>query len=74
MEVSAAKPGLITAPGKPITSIFAKAANFAGLVPSIDRGIIVAAMLDQVIKGFDSDALLNDDLIRIGQVASDTTG
>ncbi|KAH8911605.1 hypothetical protein BR93DRAFT_975569 [Coniochaeta sp. PMI_546] len=74
VEVSAAKPGLITAPGKPITSIFAKAANFAGLVPSIDRAVIVAAMLDQVIEGFDSDALLNDDLIRIGQVASDTTG
>lgn len=74
VEASAAKPGLITAPGKLMTSIFARAASFTGVVPSIDRGVIVTAMLDQVISGFESDTLLNDDLVRIAKGVPGVTG
>ena len=40
-------------------------------MPSIDRAAMVAAMLDQVIKGFESDALMNDDLVRIAKSVTD---
>lgn len=38
-------------------------------IPNIKVEEIAAAMLDQVIGGFERDTLTNDDLVRIGQVA-----
>lgn len=38
-------------------------------IPNINVEEIAAAMLDQVIGGFERDTLTNDDLVRIGQVA-----
>lgn len=73
VEASAAKPGLITAPGRPLMSIFARAAGAVGAVPNIGRAVLVTAMLEQVTKGFESDALLNDDLVRIAKQASSAT-
>lgn len=73
MEASAAKPGLIITPGRPITSMFARAANAVGAVSCIDRAEMVTAMLDQVTNGFESDALLHDDLIRMARAASSTS-
>lgn len=55
------KPGLIDAPG-------AEKREIPGL-PHIDLPDIVAALLDQVIRGFEKDTLSNDDLVRIGQRA-----
>ncbi|KAB5545844.1 hypothetical protein GE09DRAFT_221249 [Coniochaeta sp. 2T2.1] len=65
VEASTVKPGSIVTPGRPITTIFAKVANQLGMVSYIDLGVIATAMLEQVINGFDSDALLMDDLKRI---------
>ncbi|OIW28213.1 NAD(P)-binding protein [Coniochaeta ligniaria NRRL 30616] len=73
IEASAAKPGLITTPGRPIASMFARMASWTGKVPYIDLGVIATAMLDQVINGFESDALLNDDVIRMAKGASGPT-
>ena len=45
--------------------MFAKAANQLGVAAYIDLGVLVTAMLEQVVNGFDSDTLLMDDLKRI---------
>lgn len=55
------KPGLIDAPGTEKREI-------PGL-PHIDLPAIAAALLNQVIHGFEKDTLSNDDLVRIGQRA-----
>jgi hypothetical protein len=55
------KPGLIDAPG-------AEKREIPGL-PHIDLPDIAAALLDQVVCGFEKDTLSNDDLVRIGQRA-----
>ncbi|KAB5578022.1 hypothetical protein GE09DRAFT_1214233 [Coniochaeta sp. 2T2.1] len=65
VEASTVKPGSIVTPGKPITTMFAKVANQLGMVSYIDLGVMATAMLEQVINGFDSDALLMDELKRI---------
>jgi len=41
--------------------------QWAGLVPNVDVTEIAAAMLDQVIKGFEKEPLENADLVRIGR-------
>jgi len=55
------KPGLIDAPGRQRMEI-------PGL-PHIDLVDIAAALLDQVINGFEKDTLSNADMVRIGQKA-----
>ncbi|KAJ5368591.1 uncharacterized protein N7496_008351 [Penicillium cataractarum] len=55
------KPGLIDAPG-------VERREIPG-IPHIELTDIAAAMLDQVIGGFEKDTLSNDDLARIGQRA-----
>lgn len=52
------KPGLIDAPG-------AEKREIPGL-PHIDLPDIAAALLEQVVSGFEKDTLSNDDLVRIG--------
>ncbi|CAL5874895.1 uncharacterized protein PFLUO_LOCUS9197 [Penicillium psychrofluorescens] len=55
------KPGLIDAPGREKLEI-------PGL-PHIELAGIAAALLDQVMNGFEKNTLSNDDLVRIGQKA-----
>ncbi|KAJ5584340.1 uncharacterized protein N7459_004140 [Penicillium hispanicum] len=55
------KPGLIDSPERETREI-------PGL-PHIDLPQIAAALLDQVINGFEKSTLTNDDLVRIGQKA-----
>lgn len=55
------KSGFISAPGR-------VAPNVPGL-PLVELQDIVAAMLDQVVNGFEKDTLSNDDLVRIGKKA-----
>lgn len=55
------KPGLIDAPG-------AAKREVPG-VPHIELSDIAAAMLDQVVGGFEKDTLSNDDLVLIAQRA-----
>ncbi|KAL1878151.1 hypothetical protein Daus18300_002067 [Diaporthe australafricana] len=55
------KSGFINAPGRTVP-------NVPGL-PLVELQDITAAMLDQVVNGFEKDTLSNDDLVRIGQKA-----
>lgn len=55
------KSGFINSPGR-------VAPNVPGL-PLVELRDIVAAMLDQVVNGFEKDTLSNDDLVRIGKKA-----
>lgn len=36
-------------------------------IPEVDLTEVAAAMLDQVLRGFERDTLSNDDLVRIGR-------
>jgi hypothetical protein len=71
MEACVAKPGLIDAPGR--TGLVMKALQTVGRsiigLPKIDVSEIAATLLDQVVKEFEKDTLLNEDLVRIGQKA-----
>lgn len=61
MQSCVVKPGLIDHPSRERREI-------PGL-PHIELTDIAAALLDQVINGFEKDTLSNDDMIRIGQKA-----
>lgn len=61
MEACVIKSGFINAPGKAVP-------NVPGL-PKVELQDVAAALLDQVVNGFEKDTLLNDDLTRIGQEA-----
>lgn len=50
---------MIASPGKPSRTV-------PGL-PKIELCDIAAALLDQVVNGFEKDTLSNDDMARIGQ-------
>ncbi|RYP89866.1 hypothetical protein DL770_004018 [Monosporascus sp. CRB-9-2] len=56
-----AKPGMIAGPGRDLPVV-------PGL-PKIELRDFAAALLDQVVNGFEKDTLSNDDMIRIGQSA-----
>jgi hypothetical protein len=49
--------------------VFATLLEVAGVVPSLYNVEVAAAMLDQVVKGFEKDPLENIDLRRIGKLA-----
>ena len=66
VEVCAAKPGLITSPARPVQAVLATVLKWVGVVPKVSLSEIAAAMLDQVINGFEKEPLENDDLARIG--------
>lgn len=57
----ATRPGIIQSPDRPRREIPG--------VPSIELEEVVAAQLDQILNGFESDTLKNDDLVRIGRKA-----
>ena len=66
-----ALPGLIHAPGRPgpvMKYVQAVGRSIIGL-PKVEVSEIAAALIDQVVKGFEKETLLNEDLIRIGQKA-----
>ena len=69
MEACAAKPGLITTRGQYLKTIFATFLQYVMSVPNIDVSVISAAMLHEVIHGFEKEPLGNDDLVRIGNQA-----
>ncbi|KAK3305261.1 uncharacterized protein B0T15DRAFT_531771 [Chaetomium strumarium] len=66
VEACTAKPGLISGPGKPATLVTQVFTSVIGL-PRIQVSEIAAALLDQVVSGFEKDTLRNEDLVRIGQ-------
>lgn len=64
-----AKAGLITGPGQYLKMIFAVAMKYVMSLPSVSVAEISAAMLHEVIHGFEKEPLENDDLVRIGRQA-----
>lgn len=73
MEVCVAKPGLITAPGQYLKTIGATVLNVVGVVPNINVSEVSAAMLQQVVEGWEKETLENADLVRIGRQALNDT-
>lgn len=73
IEAGVARPGLITAQGYKMRTMFATALKWVQIVPSIDRADLTAVMLEQVINGFEKDPLQNNDLERIAKRLNGTT-
>jgi hypothetical protein len=67
-EATVAKPGLIMA-GTLTGSLFGAVLRTTGVVPSVRVEEVAAAMLQQVVNGFEKDPLTNADLVRIGHAA-----
>ena len=69
LDVCIAKPGLISTVEGPnflISGLQALATSFISL-PLNRVDYVAAAMIQQVMGGFEKDTLLNDDLTRIGK-------
>lgn len=73
VDACVAKPGLIDAPGR--TGLVMKAVQTVGRsiigLPKVDVSEVAATLLDQAVRGFEKDTLLNEDLIRIGRTVLD---
>lgn len=67
IEACIAKPGPITSQGDYFKLALATITNFVGIVPNVAVTEIAAALLDQVINGFEKDTVQNEDLVRIGK-------
>ena len=67
IEAGTAKPGFITAPGDFGRVAMGAAIRLISGIPTINVVDLAAAMLDQVVKGFEKDPLMPADLIRIAQ-------
>ena len=65
VEVCSTNPGAIDGPGR--DEMIKNIRETVPWLPVIGIKECVAAMLDQLLNGFEKDLLLNDDLIRIGQ-------
>ncbi|KAI8625513.1 NAD(P)-binding protein [Xylariaceae sp. FL1651] len=65
IDAAAAKPGYITAPGDLMRSAMGAMVRVAAGIPSIHVTDLAAAMLDQVVNGFEKEPLMPEDLIRI---------
>lgn len=63
------KPGIITAPGQFFKNAFASVMGYVMSVPSIYVHEISAAILHEVVNGFEKEPLMNEDLVRIGREA-----
>ncbi|KAK3174816.1 hypothetical protein OEA41_002062 [Lepraria neglecta] len=66
VEARVSKPGLITTLGQILKTV---AAKYVISLPNVDVTKISAAMLYQVINGFEQEPLENDYLVRIGRQA-----
>ena len=64
-----AKPGLIIGPGQILKKMGATVLKYVMSVPSVGVAEIAAAMLHEIINGFQKEPLENDDLFRIGHQA-----
>ncbi|KAI1750222.1 NAD(P)-binding protein [Xylaria castorea] len=73
IELAVAKPGYITASGDLTRSVMAATVKTVSGIPSIDVVDLVAAMIDQVIRGFAKEPLMPEDLIKIAGTLSQTT-
>ena len=69
LEVSIAKPGLITAPGRILRSILAPILKYVRGTPVVDIREVAGSLLKEVGEGFSAETLENADLVRIGREA-----
>ncbi|KAH6672891.1 putative nucleoside-diphosphate-sugar epimerase [Halenospora varia] len=71
VEACVAKPGLIDALGRSsfIAGIGRAMVSAIAGVPKLNVDQIAASLIDQAIKGFEKETLLNEDMIRIGDKA-----
>ncbi|KAH6658498.1 hypothetical protein BKA67DRAFT_656687 [Truncatella angustata] len=67
LEVCAAKPGWITDTTFTRRSIMAFVMRLAVSMPSVSVAECSAAMLDQIVHGFDTEPLLNEAMVTIGR-------
>jgi hypothetical protein len=73
VEAAVAKPGLILKPGSIVIWLRATFLYLLASLPSVSVVEMSAALLDQVLDGFEKDPLTNDDLVRIGRRALEET-
>lgn len=69
MEACVVKPGLVDGETGRIVRGLQTVGCYMINMPRVEVSDLAAALLQQVVEGFDSDALLNEDLVRIGQKA-----
>ncbi|OBT80653.1 hypothetical protein VF21_00329 [Pseudogymnoascus sp. 05NY08] len=67
VESCVAKPKLVDGETGPIIRALQTVGCYIINMPRVEVSDLAAALLQQVVEGFDSDTLLNEDLIRIGQ-------
>lgn len=67
-EACVAKPGFITGQGGILRGILGTAMYWTGAVDTIDVKVVAAAMLDQVVRGFDGteEMLTNQEMVKLG--------
>lgn len=65
IEACVAKPGLITN-GTWKDTLMSAGLKVTGLAGSVRLSQVAAAMLRQVVNGFEKEPLQNDDLVRLG--------
>ncbi|KAK8133681.1 hypothetical protein PG984_005693 [Apiospora sp. TS-2023a] len=65
IEACVAKPGLITS-GTWKDTLLSTGLKVTGLAGSVKKEQVAAAMLRQVVQGFEKEPLQNDDLVRLG--------
>ncbi|KAK0721827.1 hypothetical protein B0T26DRAFT_739232 [Lasiosphaeria miniovina] len=66
IEPCIAKAGIVNAPGHERPFLIKALYYLIGL-PKVENRHMAAALLDQVVNGFEKDTLMNDDLDRIGR-------
>ena len=69
VELSAARPGLILTPRQTFKAVFLTLLKYTVGLPSLYVGEVAAALLHEVVHGFEKESLENDDLVRIGKQA-----
>lgn len=76
LEMQIAHPGFVTTGG--ILWGVARCGNVIpgvrAMAPNVSRTEMAAAILDQLVRGFDKETLTNQDLWRIGQAAMRANG
>ncbi|KAI1179790.1 NAD(P)-binding protein [Nemania sp. FL0916] len=70
IEVAAAKSGYITASGNLTRAAMGAMLKVVSGIPTISVADIAAAMLDQLVNGFEKEPLMPEDLIRIARTIS----
>lgn len=73
IEVCVAQPGMVTSSATFWRSVQATLFGFTNMftraIPNVSRTELTAAILDQVVHGFEKEPLTNADLVKIGRAA-----